>query len=246
MRQVAAGDTTKKGPTMARGQAHKLGAEALGTFTLVFIASLAVLAATGGGDARILAIAFGFGLALLAGLYAFGEISGGHFNPAVSLGMMLSGRLSPRDMIGYWVAQLVGATLGSLAVLAAFTRDDVASTANAVSAGSSNWDALWLEFLVTAVFVAVILQSSRSDRVRGTALLAIPLALVVAHLALIPIDGCSVNPARSFGPALVGGEWGDIWIFLLAPLLGGVLGAVVHGLLFPRYVEEVTVVEVTV
>ncbi len=231
---------------MARGQAHKLGAEALGTFTLVFIASLAVLAATGGGDARILAIAFGFGLAILAGLYAFGEISGGHFNPAVSLGMMLSGRLSPRDMIGYWVAQLVGATLGSLAVLAAFTRDQVASTANAVSPGHSNWDALWLEFLVTAVFVAVILQSSRSDRVRGTALLAIPLTLVVAHLALIPIDGCSVNPARSFGPALVGGEWGDFWIFVIAPLLGGVLGAVVHGLLFPRYVEEVTVVEVTV
>jgi MIP family channel proteins len=231
---------------MARGQAHRLGAEALGTFTLVFVASLAVLAATGGGDARILAIAFGFGLAILAGLYAFGEISGGHFNPAVSLGMMLSGRLSPQDLIGYWVAQLVGATLGSLAVLAAFTRDDVASTANAVAPGHTNWDALWLEFLVTAVFVAVILQSSRSDRMRGTALLAIPLTLVVAHLALIPIDGCSVNPARSFGPALVGGEWGDFWIFLIAPLLGGVLGAVVHGLLFPRYVEEVTVVEVTV
>jgi glycerol uptake facilitator-like aquaporin len=92
----------------------------------------------------------------------------------------------------------------------------------------------------------VILQSSRSERVRGTALLAIPLALVVAHLALIPIDGCSVNPARSFGPALVGGEWGDSWIFLIAPLLGGVLGAIVHGMLFPRSVEEITVVEVTV
>jgi hypothetical protein len=110
--RAVARDTTRKGTTRARGQAQELGAEALGTFALVFIASLAVLAATGGGDARILAIAFGFGLALLAGLYAFGEISGGHFNPAVSLGMMLSGRLSPQDLIGYWVAQFVARRSG--------------------------------------------------------------------------------------------------------------------------------------
>lgn len=223
---------------MARGQAHRLGAEALGTFTLVFVASLTILAGVRGGDAVILTVAFGFGLALLAGLYAFGEISGGHFNPAVSLGMMLSGRLSPRDMIGYWVAQLVGATLGSLAVLAAFTRDQVGSTANALSSSTSAWDAFWLELLVSAVFVAVILQCLRSERMRGTALLAIPLTLVVAHLALIPIDGCSVNPARSFGPALVGGEWNDFWIFVAGPLLGGVLGAIVHRFAFSRYTEE--------
>lgn len=231
---------------MAMGQAQRLLAEALGTFTLVFLATLGILGAVGGGNAVIVTIAFGFGLALLAGLYAFGEISGGHFNPAVSLGMMLSGRLCARDMVGYWIAQLVGATLGSLALLAASSRDDVASTANAVASGYSWWDALWLETLVTAVFVAVILQSTRSERVRGTALLSIPLTLVVAHIALIAVDGCSVNPARSFGPALVGGEWNTFWIFVVGPLLGGVLGALIHAILFPRYVEEVTVVDVTV
>lgn len=229
---------------MAYGQ--RLLAEALGTFTLVFAATLGILGAVSGGNAVIVTIAFGFGLALLAGLYAFGEVSGGHFNPAVSLGMALSGRLAPQDLVGYWIAQLVGATLGSLALLAATSRDDVASTANIVSAGHSSWDALWLETLVTAIFVAVILQSSRSERVRGTALLAIPLTLVVAHLALIAVDGCSVNPARSFGPALVGGQWTDFWIFVVGPLVGGVLGAIVHAMLFPRYVEEVVIVEASV
>ncbi len=231
---------------MTPAQVQRLVAETLGTFTLVFLASLAILAAVGEGNAVIITIAFGFGLALLAGLYAFGEISGGHFNPAVSLGMMLSGRLSPQDLIGYWIAQLVGAVLGSFAVLLAFDRDAVGSTANRVMEGRSTWDALWLEFLVTAFFVAVILQSSRSERVRGTALLAIPLTLVVAHLALIPVTGCSVNPARSFGPALVGGEWTDLWIFFVAPLAGGVLGALLHAILYPRFREEVTVVEVSV
>lgn len=231
---------------MTPAQVQRLVAETLGTFTLVFLASLAILAAVGEGNAVIITIAFGFGLALLAGLYAFGEISGGHFNPAVSLGMMLSGRLSPQDLIGYWIAQLVGAVLGSFAVLLAFDRDAVGSTANRVMEGRSTWDALWLEFLVTAFFVAVILQSSRSERVRGTALLAIPLTLVVAHLALIPVTGCSVNPARSFGPALVGGEWTDLWIFFVAPLAGGLLGALLHAILYPRFREEVTVVEVSV
>lgn len=231
---------------MTPAQAQRLAAEALGTFTLVFVASLGILGVAGTGDAVVVTIALGFGLALLAGLYAFGEISGGHFNPAVSLGMALSGRLCARDLVGYWVAQLVGAALGSLAVLFAFDREAVGSTANRIMEGRSIWDGLWLEFLVTAVFVAVILQSSRSERVRGSALLAIPLTLVAAHIALIPITGCSVNPARSFGPALVGGEWNDFWVFVLAPLAGGVLGALLHAFLFPRYrEEEVTVVEVS-
>lgn len=218
--------------------AKRLAAELLGTFVLVFAASLAILGVAGGNDAFVLTVAVGFGLALLAGLYAFGEISGGHFNPAVSLGMALSGRLTVGDMLGYWGAQLAGAVLGSLALLAAYSRTDVASTANKLVEGRSAWDGVWLELLVTAVFVAVILQSSRSERVRGTALLAIPLTLVVAHLALIRVDGCSVNPARSFGPALVGGQWTDFWIFVVGPVLGGVLGALAHALLFARFVPE--------
>ena len=214
-------------------------AELLGAFTLVFVGSLSILAAVTLDAPLLLVVAIGFGLALLAGLYAFGEISGGHFNPAVSLGMFLSGRLDVRTMVGYWIAQCAGAVLASLAVLAAFSQDDVASTATTASA---SWDAFWLELLLTAIFVAVILQSSRSERVFGTALLAIPLTLVAIHLAAIPVSGSSVNPARTLGPALVGNEWSDFWIYLVAPLAGGAIGALVHGFLYPHY--EAVVVEV--
>ena len=208
-------------------------AELLGTFTLVFIGSLALLAAVATQAPFVITVAFGFGLALLAGLYAFGEISGGHFNPAVSLAMFLSGRLELPTMIGYWISQLVGAILASIAVLVAFGQDDVAST---VTQASASWDAFWLELLLTTLFVTVILQSSRSQRVFGTALLAIPLTLVAVHLAAIPVSGSSVNPVRSLAPALVGNEWGDLWIYLTAPLIGGVIGAVIHGFLYGRYV----------
>jgi MIP family channel proteins len=217
-------------------------AELLGTFTLVFIGSLSILAAVATDAPLVIAVAFGFGLALLAGLYAFAEISGGHFNPAVSLAMFLNGRLELPAMIGYWISQFAGAILASLAVLAAFSQDDVAGT---VTGASASWDAFWLELVLTALFVLVILQSSRSQRVFGTALLAIPLTLVAIHLAAIPTSGSSVNPARSLGPALVGNEWGDFWIYLTAPLIGAVIGAVIHIYLYGRYVVvDVETVEV--
>jgi aquaporin Z len=221
---------------------QKYVAELLGAFTLVFVGSLSILAAVTTDAPLVLMVAFGFGLALLAGLYAFGEISGGHFNPAVSLAMLLSGRLDLPTMIGYWIAQFAGAILAALAILVAFSQDDVAATATTASA---SWDAFWLELLLTAIFVAVILQSSRSQRVFGTALLAIPLTLVAIHLAAIPTSGSSVNPARSLGPALVGNEWSDFWIYLTAPFAGAVIGAAIHGYLFGRYVVvEVETVEI--
>lgn len=208
-------------------------AELLGTFTLVFIGSLSILAAVAADAPLTIAVAFGFGLALLAGLYAFAELSGGHFNPAVSLAMFLNGRLDLPTMIGYMISQLAGAILASLAVLAAFSQDDVAGT---VTGATASWDAFWLELTLTAIFVMVILQSSRSERVFGTALLAIPLTLVAIHLAAIPTSGSSVNPARSLGPALVGNEWGDFWIYLTAPLIGAVIGAAIHLSLYGRQV----------
>jgi aquaporin Z len=224
---------------------RKLLAELLGTFTLVFVGSLSILAAIAFRAPLQVGVALGFGLALLAGLYAFGEISGGHFNPAVSLGMFLSRRLSGEDLVGYWIAQFAGAILASFAVWISFSRGAVGSTATG-TAFSSAWEALWLEFLLTAIFVTVILQSTRSERVRGTALIAIPLTLVAVHLAAIPFSGASVNPARSLGPALVGGEWGDFWIYLIGPALGGAVAAFVHAALYPPYDEvvEVDVVEV--
>jgi len=217
-------------------------AELLGTFTLVFIGSISILAAIAGNQPLVLVVSLGFGLALLAGLYAFGEISGGHFNPAVSLAMLLCGRLDAASFVRYAIAQLAGAILAALAVLAAFGQDDVAATAT-TAAGS--WDAFWLELIMTALFVSVILQSSRSQRVFGTALIAIPLTLVAIHLAAIPTSGSSVNPARSLGPALVGNEWSDFWIYLTAPLLGAAIGAVIHLYLYGRYVTvDVETVEI--
>ena len=209
------------------GKMQKYLAEGLGTFTLVGIGSFAIVSsglfpAQGAG---IVSIALGFGLALLVGLYAFGEVSGGHFNPAVSLAMFLDRRLPMDDLIGYWVAQFAGAIAASLVVLIAYDDATVAAT---TTQSPDNWAGIVVEFLFTAMFVAVILQSTKSERVRGTALLAIPLTLIAIHVAAIPISGASVNPARSFGPALVGTEFTDYWIYLIFPTLGAVVGWILH------------------
>jgi aquaporin Z len=207
------------------GKMQNYLAEALGTFALVVVGSFAIISSSASGSLEIVAIALGFGLALLIGLYAFGEVSGGHFNPAVSLAMFLDRRLSMDDLIGYWVAQFAGAIAASLVVLVAFNDSAVAGT---VTRSGDNWAGIVIEVVMTALFVAVILQSSKSDRVRGSALVAIPLALVAIHVAAIPISGASVNPARSFGPALIGTEFGDIWIYLIFPPLGAVVGWIAH------------------
>jgi aquaporin Z len=203
---------------------QKYIAEFLGTLVLVFVGSVAILSNVGGGD---LNIAFGFGIALLAGLYAFGEVSGGHFNPIVSLAMFLDRRLSALDTLWYWIAQFLGAICASLLVLVLWaSRDDVAATA---TRSSSDAKAFFLELIFSALFVAVILQVTRSDRYGASALIAIPLTLFVIHVALIPISGSSVNPARTFGPDLVGATaWSDIWIYLLAPPAGAILGWAAH------------------
>ena len=205
------------------GKTQKYLAEAMGTFALVVIGSFAIVSA---GEfpaqgAGLVSIALGFGLALLAGLYAFGEVSGGHFNPAVSLAMFLDRRLPMDDLIGYWIAQFLGAIAASLVVLIAFDDTTVAET---TTQASDVWAAIVVEVVMTALFVAVILQSTKSERVRGTALIAIPLTLAAIHVAIIPISGSSVNPARSFGPALVGTEFTDYWIYLVFPPLGAILG----------------------
>ena len=222
---------------------RKLLAEALGTAVLVFVGCTSILAALRleGTDAFLVVVAFGFGLGLLAGLYAFAEISGGHFNPAVSLAFMLSGRMSPNDMVGYWVAQFVGGVAGAVAVAIAFGSDAVDLTA---TTAANTWDAFWLELVLTAIFVAVILQSTRSQRVFGNALLAIPLTLVGIHLAAIPFSGASVNPARSFASALVGTNFDDLWIYFIAPPLGAAIGAVVHRYLYGAYEDVDEVVDV--
>lgn len=205
---------------------QEYAAELLGTFVLVFVGTTAILAAIGTG-LTLVAVAFAFGLALLAGLYAFGEISGGHYNPAVSLAMFLDGRLSSGDLVRYWIAQLAGAVLASLVLLVATSQRAVEATGTYPGI-EGDGTAFLMEVVLTAVFVMVILQASVSDRFGGSALLAIPLTLVAVHLAAIPFSGSSVNPARTFGPDLVGWRWTGIWIYLIGPLVGAVIAVAIH------------------
>lgn len=187
-------------------------AELIGTFILVAIGSMAALSSGG----NLLIVGFGFGLALLIALYSVGHISGGHFNPAVSLAMRLGGALSTADMIGYWIAQVIGAVLASLAVLAMKGSDAVADTMNTFG---DTGPAFGAEIILTGAFVLVIMVVGSQGL--GHARVVISLALVAIHLAGIPISGASVNPARSLGPAVVAGDLSGIWLYIVAPLVGG-------------------------
>jgi aquaporin Z len=212
---------------------NKYLAELMGTLILVGLGTMGILAVGGaGGAAEIVVIAFAFGLALLAGIWVVGHVSGAHFNPAVTLAMLLDRRISFGDAIGYWIAQFAGATVGSLIVLGASgSRSDVAATATTYSDLTT---AIVAEVTLTAVFVWVILTTTRFTRARGHhAPLAIALTLAGVHLAGIPFSGASVNPARSFAPAAVGGEFGsDLWLYIWAPLVGAIVALALHRL-FP-------------
>lgn len=201
-------------------------AELLGTFVLVFGGTTSVVGALRGGLPPLLVAPFAFGLALMAGLYAFAEVSGGHFNPAVSIGLFLDRRIDGITTLAYIVMQLAGATLASLVLLLASSKHAVAQTATTPIAGDG--PAFVIELVFSAIFVAVILQSTKSERFGGSALVSIPLTLLMIHFAAIPFSGCGVNPARTFGPALVGDVWTGFWIYMIAPPLGAVIAWVVH------------------
>lgn len=216
-------------------QLRRLIAEFLGTFGLLFIGGLAILTATSTGDGLLVpgglvVIALGFGLALLASLYAFGEVSGGHYNPAVSLGALLDRRITVPTFGLYLLAQIAGATVAGLALLLASSQDDVAATATTPGTGVTAGSAFLLETLLTAIFVAVILKVTASGTMGPSAFLAIPLTLAAIHLAAVPLSGASVNPARTLGSAIVGGNYTDLWIYLTAPFAGAALGWILHHL----------------
>ncbi|HST26530.1 MAG TPA: aquaporin [Gaiellaceae bacterium] len=206
-------------------------AEMFGTFILVFVGCVSLVAVTelstrsGTVFSPHFTAPFAFGLALMAGLYTFAEVSGGHFNPAVSLGLFLDRRLTFEDLLGYWIFQFAGAILASLLMLIPFNHDLVKGTANVPH---GNGASLFVEIATTAVFVLVILQSTKSERFGGSALVAIPLTLVAIHFATIPIDGTSVNPARSLGPALVGAQWTGFWIFVIGPAVGAIIAWIIY------------------
>jgi aquaporin Z len=217
----------------------KYFAEVVGTFILVlFGCGTAVVA---GDKVGILGIAFAFGLAQVAAIYGIGPISGGHVNPAVSFGVWTAGRMSLKDLIGYWIGQFVGAILASW-VLAAIVHGvqggyniGVSGLAQdgwgpAYQGGYDVTSAIIFEFVATLIFVIVILGSTQQKAPSGFAGLAIGITLLAIHIFGIHITGVSVNPARSLGPALiVGGKaLAQLWLFLLVPSLGGIAA----GLLF--------------
>jgi aquaporin Z len=201
---------------------NKYLAEFFGTFILVFVGSMGILAVGGAtGGAEIVAIALAFGLALLAGIWAVGHVSGGHFNPAVTLAMVLDKRSTLGDGIGYWVAQLAGAAVASLVVMTATSREDVAGT---VTGYASSTTGIIMEIALTTVFIWVILSVTRTGG--NHAPMGIALTLVAAHLAGIPFSGASLNPARSFGPAVVSGSaeaLEQLWVYVVFPLVGALV-----------------------
>jgi aquaporin Z len=194
---------------------NKYLAEAVGTFILVFFGSMSVLAAAVTDGPVMVIVPFGFGLGLLAAIFAVGHVSGGHFNPAVTLAMWLDKRTTTSDLIGYWIGQFVGGIIASGVVLAVADQTAVQATINRHQSSGSG---LLLEGVLTLVFVMVILASTR--KAPAVAGVVISLSLVAVHLAGIPFSGASVNPARSFGPALIGGDFSGFWIYIVGPFAG--------------------------
>lgn len=216
----------------------KFIAEMIGTFILVlFGCGSAVLM---GGQIGMLGISLAFGLAIVAAAYGLGAISGAHLNPAVSLGMVAAGRMSPADCGVYIVAQLISAVLGAVVLLmiasgqAGYDLGTNGLGQNGFGPGYlgeySLMAALTFEVVMTFVFVTVILGATAAGAPAAMAGVAIGLTLAAIHMVGINVTGVSVNPARSFGPAvLVGGQaLADLWVFIVAPVIGGVLAGIVY------------------
>jgi aquaporin Z len=218
---------------------NKYFAELIGTFILVvFGVGTAVVA---GDKVGIVGIAIAFGLALVGAAYGIGPVSGCHINPAVSLGVFVAGRMSIADLIGYWVGQFIGAAAGAWVVMMIAAGVGAGYNVAASGLGQNGWgpgyqgeyslmSAFIFEVVATMIFLIVILGSTQKAAPAGFAGLVIGLTLTAIHLFGIHIDGTSVNPARSLGPALfVGGKaLSQVWLFLVAPCVG----AIVAGVLF--------------
>lgn len=216
---------------------RRLGAEFLGTFWLVFGGCGAAVIAAGFPDVGIglLGVALAFGLTVLTMAYAFGHISGGHFNPAVTVGAWLAGRLPRKDVLPYVVTQVIAAIVASAALLlVASGNPDYSLDANGLAAngfgenspgGYGLGAALVIEVLLTMFFLLIILGSTDRRAPAGFGPLAIGLSLTLIHLISIPVTNTSVNPARSTGPALFvgGGPLSQLWLFWLAPLAGAAI-----------------------
>ncbi|HET9250941.1 MAG TPA: MIP family channel protein [Candidatus Eisenbacteria bacterium] len=212
----------------------KFLAELIGTFTLVFFGAGAILTHNATQMVGMTGIAVAHGLAILVMIYAFGHISGGHFNPAVTMGALVIRKVTFGGAITYWAAQLLGAVLGAMLLRSLYGGPTEANLgAPAVAAGVSPMAAMLLEGLMAFLLVIVIVGSAIHTKAPiGFAGLAIGLTLVGNILAGGALTGAAFNPARAFGPALVAGFWQDQWIYWVGPMLGGASGALLYKYFF--------------
>ena len=217
----------------------KCTAEFIGTFVLVFFAcgTAAVVGCSAENGTGYLLTALAFGLVIVAMAYSIGNISGCHINPAVSIAMLVSGKLSVKEFIGYLIAQFAGATAGAAALMAIVGKESGLG-ANALYEGNIALSIL-IEIILTFVFVIAILGVTYKIENSAVSGIVIGLTLTLVHILGISFTGTSVNPARSFGPALfVGGDaLANVWVFLVAPLVGGVLAALVYKFLDSKKAE---------
>jgi aquaporin Z len=222
---------------------RRASAEFVGTFVLVLGGVGAAVIA--GDKIGNLGVAFAFGLSLLAMAYAIGPISGCHINPAVTLGLLVSRKIEISEAVRYWIAQVLGAIVaaGVLLIIASsrkggYDASELGLGANGYGDHSPGGYALGGAFLAEAILTAFLIFTvlSATDRLANVAFAGIPIGLVLTliHLVGIPITNTSVNPARSIGPAIFVGGWAlsQLWLFIVAPMVGALLGAGVHMALF--------------
>ena len=223
----------------------KLVAEFIGTFTLVFGGCGSALLACNYPEAGIgfVGVSIAFGLTVLVMAYSIGNISGAHLNPAVTVGAFVAGRIKANEVGGYIISQITGAITASAALLAIVSgKSDFTGVGGFASNGYgdlspdhySMMSAFLIEFILTAIFLIVILGSTDEKAPKGFAGIAIGLALTLIHLVSIPVTNTSVNPARSISQAIfAGGEYiPQLWLFIVAPISGAVVGAYIYKYLF--------------
>ena len=217
-------------------------AELLGTFVLVFIGTGSAVVA--GKDIGYLGIALAFGISVLVMVYAIGQISGCHINPAITIAMLINGKIPAKDAVIYIIVQCIGAIIASvllLTIMTGFPGYDLATNGlgqngygSASPAGYSLMSGFIAEVVLTFIFLTVIFGATSKTAPAGFAGIPIGFALAIIHMVGIPITGTSVNPARSLGPALIAGGTAlvQLWMFILAPVIGAVIAAVAWKYLF--------------
>lgn len=206
-------------------------AEFIGTFALMFVGGGAILQHASTQSVGTTGIAVAHGLAILISIYAFGHISGGHFNPCVTFGMLVAGRIKLGGALNYWAAQIVGSIAAAWVLCVAYQGGpvDVHLGAPAIDPSLGPWMAVLLEAIMAFLLVTVIFGSAVDPRApQGFAGLAIGLTITANILVGGALTGGAFNPARAFGPALVSGYWQDQWVWWVGPLLGGGVAALLY------------------